>query len=158
MDDKTPQLPVYNILAVDDDPNLCKIITATLTDHANYNVDSAADGIEAFEKYRKAVSLNQPYDLMIVDLKMPRMNGETLICEIHKENRDIALIVFTGHGSLSEAFALLEKYQISDFLYKPLVHPRALLFSVKNALEKRLLKQQQQKYSELLEKRVKELS
>ncbi len=153
----------YRILLVDDEPYMLDTIFQTLERNTPHLLDSATNGLEALDKYQNALSSSQPYDLMIVDLKMPHMDGETLIDEIRKTNQDIAFIILTGHGNLLDAYKLLEKYHISDFLNKPLEHPTALLFSVKNTLEKQRLELQNRRYlkeleqtKDLLEIRVKE--
>ncbi|MCP4756645.1 MAG: response regulator, partial [Proteobacteria bacterium] len=124
------------LLVVDDEPNIRKILQKILRKNSPHEVDSAVDGIDAVEQFSRF-----SYDLMIVDLKMPRMDGETLIQEIRKSDRDIPLIVLTGHGELSGAYKLLKEHRISDFLTKPLQSPMQLLFSVENALEKQRLRQ-----------------
>ncbi|MGK5095306.1 response regulator [Deltaproteobacteria bacterium TL4] len=135
----------YRCLVVDDEPFVREAIVRVMnTNKAYYHVDTATDGQDALDQYNEALVANRAFDLMVVDLKMPRMDGRTLIEEIRKKDDDIAFIILTGHGSLSEGFGLLKSYQISDFLSKPLEHPRVLLFALENALEKRRLRQQNQ--------------
>ena len=138
---------VYRILVVDDDPVVRETLVSILERKTSYQIETAAEGKEALEKWHQAKEFHtnnpqkfpcpQPYHLMIVDLRMPRMSGEELIQEICKTDQHVAILVLTAHGGLSEAYRLLEKYHISDFLDKPLKHPNELLFSVENALEKR---------------------
>lgn len=139
----------YNILIVDDEPLVRKVLQDILLSENGYQVSLASDGMDGLEKWRHG-----SYDLMIVDLRMPRMDGEELIGKIRKKDQDMAIIVLTGHGSLSEASNLLVEFMISDFLYKPLDHPGVLLFSVQNALEKRNLKQNLQQAHRQVEKKV----
>ncbi|CAN2044860.1 putative histidine kinase [Candidatus Magnetomoraceae bacterium gMMP-13] len=139
------------ILIVEDNPEVCEMWKKILKKKGYQNITTAFDGENALEKWQSS-----SYDLMIVDLRMPRMNGEELIKEVRKVDENIGIIVLTGHGDLSEAYKLLDKYQISDFLTKPLKHPSELLFSVRNVLEKSLLKKQLKKYNLQLEARVKE--
>ncbi len=145
-----PKKSTYHILVVDDEPIVRDITTKWLkrTPHA---VDSATDGEDALEKWQHAVLSDDPYDLMIVDLNMPRMDGKSLIHHIRQKDQDISLIVLTGYGELSEAYDLLEKYQIADFLHKPVEYSKQFLFSVENALEKRRLHQQLQDHADSLE-------
>jgi len=148
-------------LVVDDEIHIRNALISILEKGDSYQPDAAADGKEALEKWRNGTRSNQRHDLMIIDLKMPRMDGEALIQEVRKTDQDIALIVLTGHGDLEDAYDLLEKYHISDFIYKPLEHPSVLLFSVKNALEKqqfaRQLRQYNQQMEQLVSKRTIEL-
>ncbi len=125
------------LLIVEDNMDVRGLLCAILED-TPHHIEVAADGQEALEKWKKSFS-NQPYDLMTIDLNMPRMDGKTLIHEIRKIDNEIAMIVFTGYGELPDALTLLQNYQIFDFLHKPLKHPSQLLFSVANALEKRRL-------------------
>ncbi|MBF0236816.1 MAG: response regulator [SAR324 cluster bacterium] len=121
------------ILIVDDDPYIRKLLLEILK-QTPHDVDSAIDGVDGLEKFSKT-----PFDLMIVDLRMPRMTGSALIDNIRQINPDTAFIVLTGHGDFKEANRLLLEAHISDFLLKPLDHPSQLLFSIANALEKRRL-------------------
>lgn len=131
------QLPVSRLLVVDDEPIIRKILLKILTQNTDHKVDSAVDGQDALEKYDR-----DPYDLLIIDLNMPRLNGEGLIGKIRQQDQVVPLIVLTAHGDLSGAYSLLKDYRISDFLNKPLQSPMQLLFSVENALEKRRLKKE----------------
>ncbi len=120
----------YRLLVVEDEPFVMNMLIGLLEKNTPYEIDAARDGAKALEKWT-----TQRYNLIITDLRMPLMDGQTLIKEIRKTDPGVAIIVLTGHGDLAEAYSLLEKYQISDFLHKP-VETDALLFSVKNALEK----------------------
>ncbi|MGK5091037.1 SpoIIE family protein phosphatase [Deltaproteobacteria bacterium TL4] len=135
--------PPHHILVVDDDRMVCTILVEALTSLTNV-VDTAGNGIEALERLQQ-----KTYDLMIVDMNMPKMGGEELIRTVHNKGWDIALIVFTGHASFDEGFTLLEKYHISDFLQKPVL-PTQLRFTVKNVLEKQELYRKVKNYAEQL--------
>ncbi len=148
----TPQ--GHRILIVDDDPLVCKITRELIFRNTPHNPDTANDGIDALDKHKKASNTGQGYDLMLVDLMMPEMDGTTLISEIREYDQDIAIIVITGRGELSEAYRLLKEFQISDFLYKPVNSTDALLFSIENALEKSRLRLEIQQHEKLLEERV----
>ena len=130
---------ISNILVIDDDESICIFLTDIIKKKSKHQVSQAKDGQEAFQIWQETTI---PYDLLIIDLKMPRMDGETLIRHIRELDQEVALIVLTGHGDLNIAFNLLQKYQISDVLNKPLHHPDTLLFTIENALEKKWLKQQ----------------
>ncbi len=131
--------PGHNLLVVDDEPNIRKILLKILQKNSLHTVDNAADGLEALEKWS-----SKDYDLMIIDLKMPRMDGETLVEKVRESDPDIPIIILTGHGELTGAYKLLKEYRISDFLTKPLQSPMQLLFSVENALEKFRLRKELQ--------------
>ncbi|MGK5093706.1 response regulator [Deltaproteobacteria bacterium TL4] len=139
-----------HILVVDDNMDIRELLLLALQ-KGNYVLDSAVDGVEALEKYA-----TQRCDLMIVDLMMPRMGGKTLIQELRKKDQDLAIIVITGHGDLSAAYALLKECNISDFIKKPLDLAHHLHFSVNNALEKRRIALQLKEAYNHLEQKVKE--
>lgn len=124
---------VCRILIVEDDPIVNATIARVLK-LSPHKIDIAYDGIEALK-----ILSHDRFDLMIVDLRMPRMDGETLMQEVRKTNTDIAFIVLTGHGTLDQAYTYLKELAISDFIEKPLQNPEQLLFSVENALEKQRL-------------------
>jgi len=126
---------IPRILVVDDNVDFLGLLCDIL-ETEEYNIDSANDGLEGFEKWQNARTSNQPYNLLVADLVMPRMDGAELLAEIRKTDPTIPFIVLTGHTDLDGAFSLLDNYQISDFITKPLDSTERLLFSVKNALEK----------------------
>ncbi|MFO0877093.1 MAG: response regulator [Gemmataceae bacterium] len=90
------------ILVVDDDADTCRNLRDILSD-IGYTVDTAHNGSEALEKVRI-----QPYDVALLDLKMPDMDGITLYREIRKlRSSAVALIVtaFAATGTTEEAIA-----------------------------------------------------
>ncbi len=164
-------------MVVDDEEIIQKIVLRILKP-TPYQIDTASDGQEALAQCQVQTSppLNTTssfvslpndscYDLIIVDLKMPGMNGETLIQEIRKIDPDIAFIILTGHGTLEQAHILLQEFDIADFIKKPLDNPDQLTFAVENALEKQKLKRRlkdaleiQNKISDHLLDSIKELT
>ncbi|MBF0277743.1 MAG: response regulator [SAR324 cluster bacterium] len=140
------------ILLTDDDPDVRGVWSDILSKKTDHIVDQAENGLVAQDKLAAANAEDSGYDLLIADMRMPKMGGESLIRELRKTNLDIAIIIITGHAVLSEAYDLLKKFQISDFLSKPLQHPAVLLFSVENTLEKqRLARQERKQIKELAE-------
>ncbi len=136
--------PNQNILVVDDEKRIRETLVRILSE-TPHHIDTAIHGENALEKWSTCA-----YDLMIIDLKMPVMDGELLVRKIRKKDKHLAIIVLTGHGSLDQAYALLKSYSISDFIQKSQNIPEQLLFSVENALEKQWLAKQYQKHSEEL--------
>ncbi len=123
-----------SILVVDDEEKIRKILKRIL-ETTPHSIDVACNGLEALEMVAE-----KNYELMIVDLNMPRINGEKLIQKIRRTNNQTAFIILTGHGDLETATRLLKEYQISEFLQKPLYSPVQMLFSVASALEKQRLR------------------
>ncbi len=136
------------ILVVDDELMIRNVL-ALIFEKTPHQLDSATDGQHALEVWQAA---NTPYDLMIIDLNMPRMDGKTLIKEIRKLDPNVAIIVLTGHGSPEDAYHLLQNFHISDFLQKPLNNTNQIRFSVENALTRRMIEQEARAQTEELTK------
>src|SRR2546421_12014082 len=91
-----------SILVVDDDPDTCRNLSDILTD-LGYRVDVAHDGPSALELVRE-----RPYDVALLDLKMPGMDGVTLYREIRKlQASAVALVVtaFANRDTTEQALA-----------------------------------------------------
>jgi two-component system, NtrC family, response regulator HydG len=86
-----------SILVVDDEADTCRNLSDILTD-LGYKVDTAQDGVSALELVRKNV-----YDVALLDLKMPGMDGLTLYREIKKLRADTVAIVVTAYASSGTA-------------------------------------------------------
>ncbi|MEE8057857.1 MAG: EAL domain-containing protein [Pseudomonadales bacterium] len=123
------------ILVVDDDPFIRATLCETLSAE-DYSTEQAADGVEALAHWRREADSPQPFDLLVVNLKMPRLDGVGVLEEIRKTDSTLPIIVLMEHADIGDAYSLLVDYQIADFLTKPLDQPERLLFTVKNALEK----------------------
>ncbi|MFT4929678.1 MAG: two-component system nitrogen regulation response regulator NtrX, partial [Phenylobacterium sp.] len=141
------------ILVVDDEPHirglLCEILALE-----DYQSTPATDGVDAMAKWHQSVKSANPFDLMVIDLKMPKMGGEGLLKMLRQTGSTLPVIVLTGHADLEDAYTLLAQYGVSDFISKHLTDATRLLFSVKNALEKYGLQQQLETINEQLEVRV----
>jgi DNA-binding response OmpR family regulator len=99
------------ILVVDDEPNI-RLTLGALLRRAGHNVTAAASGEEAV-----ALFGSQPYDLMLVDLQMPGMNGLQVVEAMRTRGLDTEVIVLTGHGSLESAIEGIHQ-GIFDYLLK----------------------------------------
>lgn len=102
------------ILLVDDEQVfLEQLKEALLYSSLDLEIDTAQDGIDALEKLQFA-----PHDIVITDIKMPRMDGYTLLREIQKRYPSTYVVVITAFGSVSGAVEAM-KYGAYDFLEKP---------------------------------------
>src|SRR5215207_270573 len=120
-----------SVLVVDDDVDICRNLADILAD-MGYHVDTAHDGPAALEMARR-----RPYDLALLDLKMPGMDGLTLYRELRKLRADaVALIVtaFAGPDTEAEAAAA----GVWRVLRKPVDFP-ALLKLIGEAADQPLL-------------------
>ncbi len=101
------------ILVVDDEKNI-RTGLATLLGLDGYNVLQAEDGEEAWK-----IINDSSVDLVITDLKMPKMSGLELLKKIYTTYPTIPVIVLTGHGTIEEAVVAMQNGAV-DFLTKPL--------------------------------------
>jgi DNA-binding response OmpR family regulator len=85
------------ILVVDDDRDICRNLSDILTD-LGYQVDSAHDGLSALELVRQ-----RPYDVALLDLKMPGMDGLTLYRRIKEQRAGTVSLLVTGYASPATA-------------------------------------------------------
>jgi len=79
----------------------------------NADVDEAVNGLEAVELYNK-----NHYDLLLVDLEMPEMDGSETVSEIRKTNNNIPIIAFTA-AVYDNMYADLIEKGFTDFIPKP---------------------------------------
>ena len=100
------------ILIVDDEPDISLILKLQLED-AGYRTVRARDGIEALDCLSKG-----KYALMLLDIKMPRMDGMQVLARAHVEHPDIAIIMMTAHGSEDIAVEAMKQGAI-DYISKP---------------------------------------
>ena len=90
-----------NILIVDDEPNIRQGLKMSLK-RDKHNIFTASDGVEAM----KILNENE-IDVVITDLKMPNMDGTTLMHKINESFFHIPVIVLTGHGDVETAVELM---------------------------------------------------
>jgi excisionase family DNA binding protein len=107
------------VLVVDDEESIRDLLAKTLT-LADYDVDVSGDGGAALERMR----IN-PYDLLIVDLKMPGMDGLTLIREARRYRADLPVIIITGASTESSAIEAIN-LGVTRYLVKPFRVPKVL--------------------------------
>ncbi len=100
------------VLIVDDEPNLRKILAAQLS-RDGYDVLLAEDGEEGLATLRE-----HHIDLVITDLRMPKVDGMTLLREALREDPDLPVVMITAHGTVDTAVEAL-KIGAFDYLTKP---------------------------------------
>src|SRR5215471_14056321 len=99
-------------LIVDDEPNLRKILSAQLS-RDGYDVMTAEDGEQGLQALR-----DHHIDLVITDLKMPKVDGMTLLREALREEPQLPIVMITAHGTVDTAVEAL-KIGAFDYLTKP---------------------------------------
>jgi two-component system response regulator AtoC len=100
------------VLIVDDEPNLRKILSAQLT-RDGYDVMIAEDGEQGLATLRE-----HHIDMVITDLKMPKVDGMTLLKEALREDPELPVVMITAHGTVDTAVEAL-KSGAFDYLTKP---------------------------------------
>ncbi len=112
------------VLVVDDEASIRDLLAKTLA-LAEYDVDVAPDGRSALERMRM-----YPYDLLIADLKMPGMDGLTVIREAKRYKGDLPVIIITGFSTESSAIEAVN-LGVAGYLTKPFRVPQVLAAAAK---------------------------
>ncbi|MDZ7372627.1 MAG: sigma-54 dependent transcriptional regulator [candidate division KSB1 bacterium] len=127
--------PMYTVLVVDDDKNICKMIEINLQREKCYEVLTALNGESCLRQIRE----NQ-VDLVLLDIQMPGIDGIETLRRIKEEDPTIQVVMMSAHGTIERAVQSM-KLGAYDFLTKPFSSDR-LLVTVKNALLARSLKRE----------------
>ena len=117
-----------HILIIDDEKSIRFVLKEILEDE-NYEVEEAADGSEALQKLQSGA-----YDAVLCDIKMPKMDGITLLEKAIEAGIDTPFIMISAHGTIETAVDATKKGAF-DFIEKPPDLNRVLL-AVRNAVEK----------------------
>ncbi|MFO7803170.1 MAG: sigma 54-interacting transcriptional regulator [Desulfovermiculus sp.] len=135
------------LLIVDDDPVVRESVAVYLED-SGFAVQEAEDGFQGLELLRRS----RP-DVLLLDLRMPGMDGLDVLAEVNREARDIPVIVITGVGVLQDAVSAI-RHGAYDFVTKPITDMTVLEHSVTNALNQARLKEENNAYRFHLEQEV----
>jgi two-component system response regulator HydG len=115
------------ILVVDDDKSILRTFTRILRKNG-YKVDTAETGKEAIEKVDKRL-----YDLFLVDIRLPDMDGTDLLAKIKQQLQNTIKIMITGFPSIESGIKALDE-GAEAYLVKP-VKPEELLLLIKEKLK-----------------------
>lgn len=113
------QPPRRRVLVVDDEPGIRDLLSRTFA-LAEYDVDVAPDGLVALDRMRQT-----QYDLLIADLKMPIMDGLSMIREAKRYKSDLPVIIITGYSTESAAIEAVN-LGVTGYLTKPFRVPQVL--------------------------------
>lgn len=116
------------ILIVDDEKSIRRTLKDIL-EFEKYSVDEASDGLECLVKLKR-----DKYDVVIMDIKMPKMDGMEALDRIQLLVPDTPVIMISGHASIDTAVDAVKKGAF-DFISKPPDLNR-LLITVRNAMDK----------------------
>ncbi|KAA0228814.1 sigma-54 dependent transcriptional regulator [bacterium] len=125
----------YNILVVDDDRNICKMIEINLRKEKEYIVETANSGEACLKAIRETIP-----DLILLDIQMPGIDGIETLTRIRNEEPRIPVVMMSAHGTIEKAVKSM-KLGAYDFIQKPFPSDR-LLVTVRNALTTSSLKQE----------------
>jgi YesN/AraC family two-component response regulator len=150
--------PNIRILIVDDDKVVADVLGDLISENGERTVDLCYDGLSAIETIQKNL-----YDLLIVDLVMPRVGGLDLLKYAKKVNPDTIVVIITGYASLETAIMAI-KEGAYDYIRKP-CNLEEIRIVVRNAIEritlhrenKDLVKKLQDAYHELMVLKEKKL-
>jgi len=121
------------ILIIEDEEPIRRVLVRILSEEdSNFEIHEASDGMKGLDLIK-----NNSFDLILCDIKMPKVDGIELLQRTRKNNSTIPFIMLTGHGNIETAVESM-KLGAYDFISKPPDLNR-LINSVKNALEKKEL-------------------
>src|SRR5947199_924173 len=116
------------ILIIDDEKSIRKTLTEILS-YEGYKVDEAGDGEEGLKKFKE-----KTYDLVLCDIKMPKLDGIEFLEKAKQINADVPIIVISGHGNIETAVEAVKKGAF-DYISKPPDLNR-MLITIRNAKDK----------------------
>ncbi len=116
------------ILVIDDEKSIRRSLREIL-EFEKYQVDEAEDGQIGLSKIT-----SEQYDVVLCDVKMPKLDGLELLQKLASENNEVPLVMMSGHGNIETAVEAVKKGAY-DFLTKP-VDLNRLLVTLRNALDK----------------------
>jgi len=139
IDSSLPKAPIpgARVLVVDDEVHVRSALARSLN-LLDYHALAVASGEEALRKLEEG-----RWDLMIVDLRMPGMDGVELMCRARRRYPELLIVVLTGHADLDSAIAAVRS-DAANYLRKP-VSIGELAEAAADALEKRATHVQNQR-------------
>ena len=121
------------ILVIEDESAIRRVLTKILSEENDtYQLEEAEDGLKGLEAVK-----NNDYDLVLCDIKMPKMDGVEVLEAARKIKPEIPFIMISGHGDLDTAVNTM-RLGAFDYISKPPDLNR-LLTTVRNALDKKVL-------------------
>jgi DNA-binding NtrC family response regulator len=135
---------IHKVLIVDDEKNIRMTLTQALAD-MEVETETAVNGEEALSKLK-----DQDFGLILLDLRMPGMDGMDLLKKLRKDRPDIRIVIITAHGTIDSAVEAM-KLGAADFIQKPFT-PKEIRGLVSAILKRETLDQSRnQDYQSCLE-------
>ncbi len=116
------------ILAVDDEPDMLRLLTMIMKEKTPYEITTTNNPLEALELVKRG-----GFDLIIADLKMPGLDGMELLDSIKRIHEDIPVIIITAYGTVEAAVETMNKGGF-DFITKPF-RKEQILFTIDKAMK-----------------------
>jgi DNA-binding NtrC family response regulator len=132
------------ILLVEDEVNMARTLAKNL-ERAGYVVEHAAEGAAALARLQE-----EPFDVVLTDLKMPGMDGMGLLRELHERRISAAAIVLTGFGTIESAVEAM-KLGAADYLIKD-ARPQEVLLTLERVLRFESLRRENARLREQLKR------
>ena len=121
------------ILIIEDEAAIRRVLNKIISEeNASYHVEEAADGLVGIEMIK-----NHDYDLVLCDIKMPKMDGVEVLEKTKKIKPEVPIVMISGHGDIDTAIHTM-RLGAFDYISKPPDLNR-LLNTVRNALDKKVL-------------------
>ncbi|MEO6187407.1 MAG: sigma-54 dependent transcriptional regulator [Ginsengibacter sp.] len=120
-----------SILIIDDEKNIRTTLHEILS-FEGYKVDEAADGEEGLKKFKE-----KNYDLVLCDIKMPKVDGLEFLEKVKETGDDVPVIIISGHGNIETAVEAVKKGAY-DYISKPPDLNR-MLITLRNAMDRTTL-------------------
>ena len=118
---KTERIMTGKILIVDDEKDMLTLLKRIISEETDHELITETDPLKAFERFRA-----DRFDLVITDLKMPKMDGIRLLEEIRKVDPEISTIILTAFATIETAVEAIQKGAY-DYITKPFRRERILL-------------------------------
>jgi DNA-binding NtrC family response regulator len=116
------------LLVIDDEPNMLRLLKTILMDKTDYTVITTNNPLEV-----QSLLLQEPFDLVITDLKMPLVDGMDLVDIIKKIDVNLPIVIITAYGTSETAGEAVQRGAY-DFITKPF-RKETILIAIKRALE-----------------------
>jgi len=133
------------ILIVDDEVNLLQSLGDVLRSKG-FMVGTARNGLEALDRLKERF-----FDLIIADLKMPRMGGMELLKVVRERYPQTAVVILTGYGTVKSAVDSIKRGAY-DYLVKPFV-PDDILLIIQQVVQEEILREEHRYMRQELERR-----
>jgi DNA-binding NtrC family response regulator len=132
-------------LAVDDEPDMLKLLSMIIKEKTPYEIVTTNNPLEALEIARQG-----GFDIVIADLKMPGLDGIELLESIKKVDEDIPVIIITAYGTVESAAETMHKGAF-DFITKPF-RKEQILYTIDRAFKWVKLQKENRMLKERLKK------